>query len=134
MLPTDFKYRNLYLGKPKTMTDEECTSLPVWTDGEQFISFWRFSKEDLEEVNRTGGIYTRINSAIHPPIELTTECPLTGDYVKPGDLVEAKVPIPGTDQVVAIEGEIKDVQGLLVVETTGGTQVPYYRCREVYFI
>lgn len=39
MKPSKFPEANKLLLKPGSMTDEECASLPVWTDGEMCISF-----------------------------------------------------------------------------------------------
>lgn len=80
MLPTDFPERNKIFTKPKQMTDEECMELPVWKgkDTKGFpviISKWRLSKEDLEEINRTGEIWLSITGNGMPPVNLFTEYP-----------------------------------------------------------
>ena len=41
MKPIEFKESNITLNKPSNMTDKECSSLPVYTDGEQCISCWK---------------------------------------------------------------------------------------------
>jgi hypothetical protein len=41
MKPIDFPQSNKTLLKPETMTDEECGSLPVYTDGQVCISLWK---------------------------------------------------------------------------------------------
>ena len=41
MLPIKFKEANKNLAKPKGMTDEECGSLWVFSDGKQCISCWK---------------------------------------------------------------------------------------------
>ena len=43
MTPVKFKESNRTLGKPESMTDEECGSLDVYTDGESCLSCWRMS-------------------------------------------------------------------------------------------
>ena len=43
MKPIKFKQANKNLLKPDTMTDAECSSLWVYTDGNQCISCWRMS-------------------------------------------------------------------------------------------
>lgn len=40
MKPSTFKEKNKTLLKPPSMTDEECSSLDVYTDGKQCISCW----------------------------------------------------------------------------------------------
>jgi hypothetical protein len=80
MLPVDFPERNFVYGKPLGWTDEQCSDLPVFkgntTDGfPVIISCWKFSKEDLEEIQRTGKIYLSITSDGMPPVSLFTENP-----------------------------------------------------------
>jgi hypothetical protein len=41
MEPITFKQANVNLQKPPSMTDEECSPLPIFADGEQCISCWR---------------------------------------------------------------------------------------------
>jgi hypothetical protein len=132
MLPTDFKYRNIVLGKPKSMTDEECMSLPAWTNGEIYISKWRLNKEELEMIQKTGEIYFQISSPAHPPITPMVECPLEGDYVVPGDRVKGMVIIP-KHEPLEIEGLIEDLQGLLVVNN-GRVKVPFYYVQNAQII
>lgn len=80
MLPTDFEQRNLVFTKPGNMTDEQCMDLPVYkgqyADGFPcIISCWRLSKEDLEEIQRTGVIWLSITGQVQPPVSLFTENP-----------------------------------------------------------
>jgi hypothetical protein len=85
MLPIDFPERNFVFGKPKEMTDEQCMSLPVWKGdtliddaGKVYpciISCWKLSKEDLDEIHRTGKIWLSINAEGMPPFMLFTEDP-----------------------------------------------------------
>lgn len=41
MKPIDFPQSTKSLGRPRTMTDDECGSLPVWSDGKQCVSCWK---------------------------------------------------------------------------------------------
>ena len=43
MKPIKFKEANKNLLKPQGMTDEECSGLCVYTDGEQCISCWKMN-------------------------------------------------------------------------------------------
>ncbi len=43
MKPIKFKEANRDLLKPEGMTEEECGSLPVFSDGTQCISCWKMS-------------------------------------------------------------------------------------------
>lgn len=85
MLPTDFPQRNFVYGKPADMTDEQCMSLPVFK-GTQYtdedgntvpciVSCWKFNKEDLEEIQKTGCIWLSITGHGMPPVSLFTENP-----------------------------------------------------------
>ena len=40
MKPIDFPQSTKELGRPRTMTDDECGSLHVWSDGRQCVSCW----------------------------------------------------------------------------------------------
>ena len=49
MKPIEFKQQTKILLKPQSLTDEECSSLPVYSDGEQCVSLWKMSlKERLK--------------------------------------------------------------------------------------
>lgn len=87
MLPTDFFGRNKVYTKPEGWTDEQCSDLPVW-EGQApiddsgamaptIISCWKLSKEDMEEIQRTGVIWLSVNAGGMPPVSLFTENPFT---------------------------------------------------------
>lgn len=62
MVPTSFDQANIVYDKPEGMTREECDALSCWkgqdTDGQPLvISCWKPTKEELEEINRTGRIW-----------------------------------------------------------------------------
>lgn len=84
MLPTTFEGSNFVFGKPKGWTDEQCMDLPVFKGNSKddygfeqpvIISCWKFSKEDLEEIEKTGCIYLTITGTGMPPVSLQTENP-----------------------------------------------------------
>jgi hypothetical protein len=85
MLPTTFPQANKVYAKPEGWTDEQCSDLPVWqgqapiddhgTMSPTIISCWKLSKEDLEEIQRTGVIYLSISGTGMPPVSLFTENP-----------------------------------------------------------
>jgi hypothetical protein len=65
--PVGFDGSNhLYLA-PDGMPQEECCDLPVFSDDEQTVSCWRLTKEELEEVNRTGVVWLSILSHVIYP-------------------------------------------------------------------
>ena len=62
------------------MTDEQCMPLPVFkgtdTEGTPLIlSCWRLSKEDFEDIQKSGVIWLSIVSSGMPPVSLFTENP-----------------------------------------------------------
>lgn len=85
MLPTSFPQQNFIFSKPKDMTDEQCMDLSVWkgetTDfetGQDFpviISCWKLSKEDLDEIQKTGVVWLSITGKGMPPVSMFTENP-----------------------------------------------------------
>lgn len=87
MHPTTFPEQNKVYRKPVGWTDEQCGDLPVWEGmtpidnngavAPAIISFWKFTSEDLEEIQRTGGIYLQICSHQMVPACLYTENPFS---------------------------------------------------------
>lgn len=85
MLPVSFPEANLVFTKPEGWTDEQCSDLPVWkgqaplddngTMGNSIISCWQLSKEDLEEIQRTGRIWLSVSGTALPPVSVFTENP-----------------------------------------------------------
>jgi hypothetical protein len=88
MLPVHFPKSNFVFKKPSDMTDEQCSDLSVWKGevpvdeaGNTFpaiISCWKLSKEDLEEIQKTGQIWLSITGHGMPPVSLFTENPFEG--------------------------------------------------------
>lgn len=85
MLPTTFPEHNKIYTKPESWTDEQCSDLPVWegqapvdesgTMAQAIISCWKLSKEDLEEIQRTGVIWLQVHAGVMMPVSLYTENP-----------------------------------------------------------
>lgn len=81
MIPTSFDESNAVLDKPKCIGREDCTALSVLrvTDGNGFpvvISCWKLTKEELEEVNKTGRVWLGVLGTTMPPVYLTIAKPL----------------------------------------------------------
>lgn len=60
--PASFDEANFVLDKPQGMSHEECGALSIWrgaTEGGKpvVISCWKFTQEELEEINRTGRVW-----------------------------------------------------------------------------
>lgn len=62
MNPTSFEESNTYYDKPESMSYEECQALSVFrgkdvSGADIVISCWKPTKEELEEINRTGRVW-----------------------------------------------------------------------------
>lgn len=71
-VPTSFAESNAFLDAPKGMDDlvqplsaaivKDETGVP------QFISCWKFTQEELDEVKRTKRIWLGVVGEVHPPV------------------------------------------------------------------
>jgi len=69
MNPIDFDESNMTLTKPESMTDEECSSLKVWTDGEECVSCWRPSFLERLSILLFGRVWLSVLSGkTQPPV------------------------------------------------------------------
>lgn len=76
MNPISFKESNRILNKPASMTDEECSSLPVYNDGSLSVSCWRGSIIDRLRFLLTGKIWLGVLSGhTQPPVWIDTSYP-----------------------------------------------------------
>lgn len=76
LAPAMFQQVNVNLRKPDSMTDEECRSLPVYTDGTICISCWRLPWWARLKALLTGKVWLGVLSGhTQPPVWLTTEFP-----------------------------------------------------------
>lgn len=76
MRPAKFAQANKTLIKPSDMTDEECESLPVYTDGKICLSHWRGSFFERVQFLLTGKVWIWIHSGwTQPPVSISTENP-----------------------------------------------------------
>ena len=72
MNTVDFPEANKTLTKPDGMTDEECGSLPVYTNGIECISCWRPTPRERLSILLFGKIWLRILSGqTQPPVALS---------------------------------------------------------------
>lgn len=77
MKPINFKESNLVLTHPTGMTDEECKSLHVWSNGQTCVSVWNTSLFNRIKFIFTNRLYLIINSGpSQPPVRLTFDNPL----------------------------------------------------------
>ncbi|MPM95042.1 hypothetical protein SDC9_142193 [bioreactor metagenome] len=71
MEPIKFKEANCELKKPSDMTDEECSSLPVYRDGRDCISCWKLSFIERFRALIFGRIWLGVlNGWTQPPVRL----------------------------------------------------------------
>lgn len=78
MKPIKFKGQNKELGKPDSMTDEECGSLPVFNNGIQSISCWQ-CESFIERIKflLTGKMWLGVYFGLtQPPVYLSVHKPL----------------------------------------------------------
>lgn len=80
MTPVKDKHTNSVLKAPKGQEDT-VIDLPVtnfkYSDGTQAVeSCWQLSKEELEQVKKTGKVYFVCLGVTHPPIYLGTKSEL----------------------------------------------------------
>lgn len=76
MIPASFDESNTVFSKPENMTDDECDPLSVLkghdTNGNLVvISCWKCTKEELEEINRTGRVWLTVYGGGMPPVSLS---------------------------------------------------------------
>jgi len=71
MEPMKFEQANKELLKPEGMKDEECGSLPVFTDGKQCISLWKMTWQERLSALFFGRIWLSVHSGqTQPPVWL----------------------------------------------------------------
>jgi hypothetical protein len=72
MEPIKFAESNRELQKPVGMTDEECSSLPTFTDGKQSISCWKPSLKERLSILFHGRVWLSVCSGVtQPPVWLS---------------------------------------------------------------
>lgn len=71
MNPTTFKEKNRTLTRPSDMTDEQCSSLDVYTDGETCVSSWRMTLRERISALFFGRCWIGVRSGqTQPPVWL----------------------------------------------------------------
>lgn len=78
MKPIKFKEATKVLQRPATMTDAECASLHVWSDGKQCISCWKPSIKERVRILFFGNVYLGVLSgSTQPPVFVSGAYPFT---------------------------------------------------------
>lgn len=76
MKPINFKEATKVLQRPSTMTDAECASLHVWSDGNQCVSCWKPSVWERVKILFGGKVYLGVKGGgTQPPVFVTGENP-----------------------------------------------------------
>jgi hypothetical protein len=74
MIASSFDESNCILNPPEGMSPEECNVLSVCKgmigDMPVVISCWKCTKEELEEINRTGRVWLMIMGETMPPAHI----------------------------------------------------------------
>ena len=74
MLAIKFKEANKNLLKPESMTDEECGSLWVYSDGRECISCWRLTWKERIKALLFGKLWLSVLSGhTQPPVWLACD-------------------------------------------------------------
>lgn len=76
MVPSGFDQADTVLDAPEGMAPDECESLNVWRGSDQegrpiVISCWKPTREELDEINRTGRVWLFIWGHTMPPAGVT---------------------------------------------------------------
>ncbi len=76
MKPINFKESNEVLHKPSNMTDKECGSLHIYSDGKQCISCWKANWVERLKFLFTGKVWLGVmNGFTQPPVWNTINKP-----------------------------------------------------------
>ena len=72
MKPIDFKQSTKVLQRSADMTDDECSSLHVWSDGTQCVSCWKPSLSERISLVFGGKVWLGVASgSTQPPVSLS---------------------------------------------------------------
>lgn len=80
MKPIDFPESNVNLVKPKSMSYEECGSLPAFVDDTQYVSKWELSEKEKKHVAEHGYIWIKVLGQTHPPISPVADADMFDYY------------------------------------------------------
>ena len=84
MKTSKFPEMNAQLLKPEDMTDEQCSGLPIFTDGQVCVSLWRPSIMERLTILFTGRIWLGVLSGrSQPPVWVNVKHPFEKPTAKP---------------------------------------------------
>lgn len=70
MTPQRFSECNIVMRKPEKMTEEECCDVHAYADGNQVITCWSPTPEELVKLNLGEPVYLHVVGATMPPVDL----------------------------------------------------------------
>lgn len=74
MKGVEFKAQNATLGKPQSMTDEECYSLPIrranWNQYQSVESVWELTDDEIKHIKKSKRIVLSVLGITHPPLHI----------------------------------------------------------------
>ena len=74
MKPIDFEQSTKVLQKPGTLSDSQCSALPVWCDGKQCVSCWKPSIKERINILFGGNVWLGVMSGkTQPPVFVAGE-------------------------------------------------------------
>lgn len=83
--PIDFEHANMIL-KPAQGDEDHVSDLPVMRaatgDAVIYYSLWMLSKEELEEMQRTGCVWLGVLTSRHPPVKVSGTQPFTDVHME----------------------------------------------------
>lgn len=95
MKPIDFPQSTKVLQKPSTMSDKECSSLHVWSDGKQCVSCWKPTFKERMNILFGGKVWLGVYSGkTQPPVFVS------------GEMVFGKAPLKA--RILAFWGKAKE--------------------------
>ena len=76
MVPASFDEANVVLSRPPQLTAEQCAPLCIlrMQDQDNMVSCtscWKLTKEELDEINRTGRVWLVVYGITMPPVALS---------------------------------------------------------------
>ena len=78
MRPIDFDQKNRTISRPQDMSDDQCGSLPLYTDKRVCISLWQASWKERLRFMMTGKLWLWVFSGMtQPPVLLDLESPFS---------------------------------------------------------
>lgn len=90
MVPTSFLEENVLLGVPPGLSSEQCESITAYQGFQEdgmpvTVTCWKFTKEDLEQLRKTGRLWLVHAGHDVSPIYPTTENPFSQDQPEEQD-------------------------------------------------